>query len=110
MDVGRLVPRTRQVVAYAIGDRSQATCQKLWAAIPAAYPGVIVTATLGGVSTRDPLRAAHGRGKESGLTAHVERWNKHAAAAARRFVMEEFVVSKSTRCTNCVCDSSYTIT
>src|ERR1041384_3169533 len=28
---------TRQVVAYAIGDRSHATCQKLWAAIPSAY-------------------------------------------------------------------------
>ena len=28
---------TRQVVAYAVGDRSRATCQKLWAAIPAAY-------------------------------------------------------------------------
>src|SRR5215207_9061634 len=25
---------TRQVVAYAVGDRSHATCQKLWAAIP----------------------------------------------------------------------------
>ncbi len=29
--------RTRQVVAYAIGDRSQATCEKLWKAIPEAY-------------------------------------------------------------------------
>src|SRR4051794_15331360 len=28
---------TRQVVAYAIGDRSHATCQKLWAAIPETY-------------------------------------------------------------------------
>jgi IS1 family transposase len=28
---------TRQVVAYAVGDRSRATCQKLWAAIPEAY-------------------------------------------------------------------------
>src|SRR5215210_2057582 len=28
---------TRQVVAYAVGDRSRATCRKLWAAIPEAY-------------------------------------------------------------------------
>jgi IS1 family transposase len=28
---------TRQVVAYVIGDRSRATCRKLWAAIPEAY-------------------------------------------------------------------------
>ena len=29
--------RTRQVVAYAIGDRSKVTCRKLWEAIPEAY-------------------------------------------------------------------------
>src|SRR5215213_2123396 len=28
---------TRQVVAYAVGDRSRAICQKLWAAIPEPY-------------------------------------------------------------------------
>jgi len=28
---------TRQVVAYAIGDRSEATCRKLWRAIPKEY-------------------------------------------------------------------------
>src|SRR2546421_4470179 len=29
--------QTRQVVAYAIGDRSQKTCQRLWEAIPSIY-------------------------------------------------------------------------
>lgn len=29
--------RTRQVVAYVIGDRSRASCQKLWERIPTAY-------------------------------------------------------------------------
>ena len=29
--------RTRQIVAYAIGDRSETTAQKLWQAIPEAY-------------------------------------------------------------------------
>jgi len=28
---------TRQVVAYVIGDRSQASCRKLWERLPAAY-------------------------------------------------------------------------
>src|SRR3712207_8303063 len=32
-----LCRRTRQVVAYAIGDRSKATCRKLCEAIPQAY-------------------------------------------------------------------------
>jgi len=32
-----LCRRTRQVVAYAIGDRSKQTCQRLWKAIASAY-------------------------------------------------------------------------
>ena len=31
-----LCRRTRQVVAYTIGDRSKVTCRKLWEAIPEA--------------------------------------------------------------------------
>ncbi len=29
--------KTRQVVAYALGDRSKQTCLRLWEAIPSAY-------------------------------------------------------------------------
>ena len=49
-----LCRKTRQVVAYAVGDRSKKTCQRLWETIPdlyraghcftdfwAAYPAVI---------------------------------------------------------------------
>ena len=32
-----LCRKTRQVVAYAVGDRSERTCRTLWEAIPAAY-------------------------------------------------------------------------
>jgi IS1 family transposase len=32
-----LCRKTRQVVAYALGDRSKQTCQRLWEAIPSAY-------------------------------------------------------------------------
>jgi IS1 family transposase len=32
-----LCRKTRQVVAYALGDRSKQTCQKLWDSIPEAY-------------------------------------------------------------------------
>lgn len=28
---------TRQIVAFALGDRSETTCRKLWEAIPVAY-------------------------------------------------------------------------
>jgi insertion element IS1 protein InsB len=32
-----LCRKTRQVVAYAVGDRSEKTCRTLWEAIPQAY-------------------------------------------------------------------------
>lgn len=32
-----LCRKTRQVVAYAVGDRSEKTCRCLWEAIPSAY-------------------------------------------------------------------------
>jgi insertion element IS1 protein InsB len=32
-----LCRKTRQVVAYAVGDRSKKTCLRLWEAIPLAY-------------------------------------------------------------------------
>ena len=32
-----LCRKTRQVVAYAVGDRSKRTCQRLWEAIPDSY-------------------------------------------------------------------------
>jgi insertion element IS1 protein InsB len=32
-----LCRKTRQVVAYAVGDRSEKTCRTLWEAIPLAY-------------------------------------------------------------------------
>ena len=32
-----LCRKTRQVVAYAVGDRSKKTCQRLWEAIPDSY-------------------------------------------------------------------------
>jgi IS1 family transposase len=32
-----LCRQTRQVVAYALGDRSEQTCRRFWQAIPASY-------------------------------------------------------------------------
>ena len=32
-----LCRKTRQVIAYAVGDRSKETCQKLWNSIPETY-------------------------------------------------------------------------
>jgi IS1 family transposase len=82
-----LCRKTRQVVAYALGHRSAQTCQRLWEAIAstyrqrhcftdfwAAYKAVIA----------DEQHTAVG--KETGETAHIERWNKTLRQRLARFV------------------------
>jgi hypothetical protein len=56
----RLFRATRQLVAYAIGDRSQATRQRLWAAIPQAQHAAPASRALRqeelGISESDMMR------------------------------------------------------
>src|SRR2546423_8320230 len=86
---------TRQVVAYALGDRSRATCQKLWAAIPAARPRrPLLHRLLGGVSTRHPRRAAHGRGQGVRLHGARRAVEQHAAPKARALRQKEPIIFK----------------
>jgi insertion element IS1 protein InsB len=65
----------RQVVAYAIGDRSGTTCRKLWKSIPEAYRtehcSTDFWAAYQAVIPEEQHTAV---GKETGQTAHVERW------------------------------------
>jgi insertion element IS1 protein InsB len=76
--------RTRQIVAFVIGDRSKATCLHFWDEIPEedkhchtfsdfwnAYQQVFPAETHGSV------------GKETGETAHIERWNNTLGCVAR---------------------------
>src|SRR5829696_8208027 len=87
---------TRQVVAYAIGDRSRATCQKLWAAIPEAYRrGHCFTDFWEAYQLVIPAEQHTAAGKESGLTAHVERWNNTLRQRLGRFVRKSLSFSKS---------------
>jgi IS1 family transposase len=87
---------TRQVVAYVIGDHSEASCRRLWDAIPAtyrtrhryshfwhAYQAVI------------PEEQHSAVGKEMGQTAHVERWNNTLRQRLARFVRKTLSFSKS---------------
>jgi insertion element IS1 protein InsB len=67
---------TRQVVAYTVGDRSRATCRKLWEQIPANYRAAHCYSDFWeAYSLVIPTEQHTAVGKESGLTAHVERWN-----------------------------------
>ncbi len=90
--------RTRQVVAYVVGDRSQATCRKLWQRIPAAYQAAHCYTDFWEAYRNVIPQAQHtSSGKESGLTAHVERWNNTLRQRLARFVRQTLSFSKSDR-------------
>ncbi len=79
-----------------IGDRSEATCQKLWERIPAAYrAGLCFTDFWAAYAQVIPEEQHTAAGKESGLTAHVERWNNTLRQRLARFVRKTLSFSKS---------------
>jgi insertion element IS1 protein InsB len=87
---------TRQAVAYVIGDRSRATCQKLWAAAPSAYRRAHCFSDFReAYQLVIPAEQHTAAGKESGLTAHVERWNNTLRQRPGRFVRKSLSFSKS---------------
>jgi insertion element IS1 protein InsB len=92
-----LCRKTRQVVAYAVGDRGKNTCQKLWDAIPEVYQsGHCFTDFWRTYQAVIPKELHSAVGKETGETAHIERWNNTLRQRLGRFVRETLSFSKST--------------
>jgi IS1 family transposase len=91
-----LCRRTSQVVAFATGDRSGATCERLWQAIPEYYKGATCYSDFWeayrGVIPGEQHEAA---GKEQGETSHVERWINTLRQRLSRFVRKTLSFSKS---------------
>ncbi|WP_224997062.1 IS1 family transposase [Cesiribacter sp. SM1] len=88
--------RTRQIVAFFIGDRSKASCQELWKSIPQDYQHCY--------SYSDFLEAYQqvfgskkhtSVGKDSGETNHVERFNCTIRQRVCRYVRKTLSFSKS---------------
>jgi len=87
---------TRQVVAYVIGDRSEVSCRKLWEKVPEAYRrGHCYTDYWEAYQKVIPDEQHTAVGKESGQTAHVERWNNTLRQRLARFVRKTLSFSKS---------------
>ena len=87
---------TGQVVAYALGDRSEATCRRLWEAIPGAYRSAhCYTDFWEAYSLVIPEEQHTACGKGTGETAHVERWNNTLRQRLGRFTRKSLSFSKS---------------
>ena len=91
-----LCRRTRQVVAFVIGDRSDDTCRRLWNKIPESYRACHSFSDFWAAYQRVFDSETHQSvGKESGETAHVERWNNTLRQRLARFVRKTLSFSKS---------------
>ena len=87
---------TRQVVAMVAGDRSGATAQRLWDALPDEYRGgaVVYTDFLAQYRAVIPEGRHVAAGKDAGLTNHVERFWCTLRQRCARFVRKTLSFSK----------------
>ena len=91
-----LCRKTRQVVSYAVGDRSEQTCRRLWEAIPQAYrTGHCYSDFWKTYQAVIPEEQHTAVAKETGETAHVERSNNTLRQRLARFVRKTLSFSKS---------------
>jgi len=91
-----LCRKTRQVVAYAVGDRSEKTCRKLWEAIPAVYRvGHCYTDFLSAYQA--VIRSASNIQQEERKREKrraLERWNNTLRQRLARFVRKTLSFSR----------------
>ena len=91
-----LCRRTRQIVAFFIGDRSEASCRQLWQRIPETYKHCSTYSDFWEAYQKVFATGKHQAvGKESGQTAHIERWNNTLRQRLARFVRKTLSFSKS---------------
>jgi insertion element IS1 protein InsB len=87
---------TRQVGAHAIGNRGEATCQRLWERIPKAYRGGRCYSDFWEAYREViPTEQHVAVGNDSAETMHVERWNNTLRQRLGRFVRKSLSFSKS---------------
>jgi IS1 family transposase len=88
--------RTRQIVAFVIGDRSAKAAQKLWNRIPWAYRQCLTYTDFWKAWQKAvPERQHLALGKDSGQTNHMERWYNTLRQRLSRFVRKTLSFSKS---------------
>ena len=91
-----LCRRTRQVVAYILGDRSEKSCKELWYAIPEIYKNLHSYSDFWDAYKKIFSKETHRSvGKESGQTNHIERWNNTIRQWLGRYTRKTLSFSKS---------------
>lgn len=91
-----LCRRTRQIVAYVIGDGSESTCRNLWARIPEAYRRCHTYSDFWDAYEKVfPEETHRSVGKESGQTNHMECWNNTLRQWLGRYTRKTLSFSKS---------------
>ena len=90
-----LCRQTRQVVAYFIGDRSLKSCWQLWQWIPVSYRHCQTFSDFWNTYQKVFGDSHQSVGKETGQTAHVERWNNTLRQRVSRFVRKTLSFSKT---------------
>jgi insertion element IS1 protein InsB len=89
---------TRQVVAAVVGPRTEATCRRLWAAIPADYRvGRCYSDFLQHYLAVIPMGQHWPVGKDSGQTCAIERFNNTLRQRLGRLVRKTLSFSRSQR-------------
>lgn len=87
---------TRQVVGVALGDRSSATCWRLWISILLDYRTDFCHTDFWAAYQEVIPDSQHGAGgKETGQTNHIERWNNTLRQRLGRYVRKTLSFSKS---------------
>ena len=90
-----LCRRTRQVVAFVIGSRGEKSCRKLWNKIPASYKHCHTYSDFWSAYEKVFDAKTHQSvGKETGETAHIERWNNTLRQRISRYVRKTLSFSK----------------
>jgi insertion element IS1 protein InsB len=90
---------TRRVLAMVVGDRAADTARRLWAALPRGYrTGVVVyTDFLASYQVVIPRARHRPVGKDTGRTAHVERFWLTLRQRCARLVRKTLSFSKCPR-------------
>ena len=90
--------QTRRIVGLAFGDRSSSTCQELWASLPPDYRKRAICYSDFWEAYRAVLPSKRHRavGKETGETAHIERFNNTLRQRCANLVRKTLSFSKHT--------------